>query len=431
MKCNKCGAQLPDNAKFCRECGEKVTVPEIKTLFCRECGRKLEPGSKFCPGCGSPVKDLPMPQSEEIEVTEEESNPQASADTAPEIPFWERPVTPKEDKAAIEETSESMAPPPLPDSSNEFESTPTNNAPKVSPEIVPEPNKFIEFIKGISKQAFQRFMEFWTPLSKYAKIITCVLVILVVSSLVAFCSGHPFPGIIAMMQIALVVISWLMYLNKIKEPKPNVKKYLLIVAVLLLLPYFLSYGISKSNSSNQPVITKQEEKNEPVPMVTERTESPFTTETETEPVIIETTVPVLVGNSPDLYFGTWKFNTLEADGKTVHDGDLDKTGNSHLRDFRVVFRFDGSGCIYEQSGKTEFNWKINPYGINSDIFTGSIADDTLILLYPDRKLFLVKESDNQGIPVIYRTQTETEPSVDVKSTEETSESTDPTAAPTN
>lgn len=431
MKCNKCGAQLPDNAKFCRECGEKVTVPEIKTLFCRECGRKLEPGSRFCPGCGSPVKDLPMPQSEKAEVMGEESNPKASADTAPEVPFWERSVTPKEDKPAIEEKSDSLTPPPLPDCSNEFESTPTNNTQKVSPEIVPEPNKFIEFIKGISKKAFQKFMEFWNPLSKYAKIITCVLVILAVSSLVAFCSGRLIAGIIAIIQIALVVISWLMYLNKLKEPKPNVKKYLLIVAMLLLLPYFLSYGISNSNSSDQPVATKQEAKNESVPMVTEQTEIPFSTEDETEPVIIETTIPVLVGNSPDLYYGTWKFNALEAAGKTVNGDDLDKTGNSNLGDFRLVFRFDGSGCIYEQSGKTEFNWKINPYGINADIFTGSIADDTLLLLYPDRKIFLVKESDNQGIPVIYREDTDIEPSADVKSTEEMNESTDSTTAPTN
>ena len=30
MICEKCGAQLPENAKFCLECGTPVTYPEAK-----------------------------------------------------------------------------------------------------------------------------------------------------------------------------------------------------------------------------------------------------------------------------------------------------------------------------------------------------------------------------------------------------------------
>ena len=72
-KCVKCGATLPDNAKFCLECGEKVVVLNIivcsncgktvaKGKFCPECGHKFvsacpkcgadTKGSKFCPNCG-------------------------------------------------------------------------------------------------------------------------------------------------------------------------------------------------------------------------------------------------------------------------------------------------------------------------------------------------------------------------------------------
>jgi RNA polymerase subunit RPABC4/transcription elongation factor Spt4 len=50
LKCSKCGAVLMDNAKFCMECGEKVTVP--KQAFCIECGQALPEGAKFCPSCG-------------------------------------------------------------------------------------------------------------------------------------------------------------------------------------------------------------------------------------------------------------------------------------------------------------------------------------------------------------------------------------------
>lgn len=76
-KCAKCGADLPENAKFCLECGERVVAvgsivcPECgntvaKGNFCPECGHKfvtacpkcgseLAPGTKFCPECGEKI----------------------------------------------------------------------------------------------------------------------------------------------------------------------------------------------------------------------------------------------------------------------------------------------------------------------------------------------------------------------------------------
>lgn len=76
-QCAKCGAPLPQNAKFCLECGEKVSpvtqdniviCPScgkavVKGRFCSECGYKfisvcpkcgkeILPGAKFCPECG-------------------------------------------------------------------------------------------------------------------------------------------------------------------------------------------------------------------------------------------------------------------------------------------------------------------------------------------------------------------------------------------
>ena len=52
VKCVKCGAALPQNAKFCLECGEKVApvVPADK-IVCPECGNTVVKG-KFCPECG-------------------------------------------------------------------------------------------------------------------------------------------------------------------------------------------------------------------------------------------------------------------------------------------------------------------------------------------------------------------------------------------
>lgn len=47
--CVSCGAQIPESAKFCPECGANNSEK-----FC-ECGQKLAPGCKFCPECGKKV----------------------------------------------------------------------------------------------------------------------------------------------------------------------------------------------------------------------------------------------------------------------------------------------------------------------------------------------------------------------------------------
>lgn len=51
-KCSKCGANLPANAKFCLECGEKVVPPVPQgMIICPECGNTVAKG-KFCTECG-------------------------------------------------------------------------------------------------------------------------------------------------------------------------------------------------------------------------------------------------------------------------------------------------------------------------------------------------------------------------------------------
>ncbi len=52
QKCIKCGASLPNGAKFCLECGEAIAppIPDGMTL-CPECKQTVRKG-KFCPECG-------------------------------------------------------------------------------------------------------------------------------------------------------------------------------------------------------------------------------------------------------------------------------------------------------------------------------------------------------------------------------------------
>ena len=51
VKCYKCGAQVPLNAKFCSGCGATVNAKSK----CRLCGFENSPSAKFCSGCGKPL----------------------------------------------------------------------------------------------------------------------------------------------------------------------------------------------------------------------------------------------------------------------------------------------------------------------------------------------------------------------------------------
>ena len=55
MKCNKCGFENNDNAKFCSWCGEKFEALEEKNdeNKCNVCGNVNKKDAKFCAVCGS------------------------------------------------------------------------------------------------------------------------------------------------------------------------------------------------------------------------------------------------------------------------------------------------------------------------------------------------------------------------------------------
>lgn len=57
VKCQKCGNELPEGAKFCLECGSKIEPP-IKEgmLKCPKC-ESIVPAGKFCLECGALLKE--------------------------------------------------------------------------------------------------------------------------------------------------------------------------------------------------------------------------------------------------------------------------------------------------------------------------------------------------------------------------------------
>lgn len=58
MFCTKCGAQVPDEMRFCTECGDSLS----STKFCQYCGEVIDAHSAFCPKCGGQVGAAAQPQ---------------------------------------------------------------------------------------------------------------------------------------------------------------------------------------------------------------------------------------------------------------------------------------------------------------------------------------------------------------------------------
>ena len=56
-KCLKCGSVLPENAKFCLECGAKVETLAENEIICPKCGNKT-PKGKFCVECGAKLQNI-------------------------------------------------------------------------------------------------------------------------------------------------------------------------------------------------------------------------------------------------------------------------------------------------------------------------------------------------------------------------------------
>lgn len=79
--CKTCGCELPEEAKFCRECGSEVIVEENvnKTKFCANCGSEISNVAKFCSECGSPTSNSPHTKNTYNSVVRADKSPGLAA----------------------------------------------------------------------------------------------------------------------------------------------------------------------------------------------------------------------------------------------------------------------------------------------------------------------------------------------------------------
>ena len=56
IKCGKCGALNPKNARFCSACGNSMIIKPIQPKKCLRCGEIVDAEKKFCSHCGYEIK---------------------------------------------------------------------------------------------------------------------------------------------------------------------------------------------------------------------------------------------------------------------------------------------------------------------------------------------------------------------------------------
>jgi len=62
MKCSRCGLENRPHARFCKECGQALGAPTVRSTaptspraVCSACGATATPNALFCPRCGQPL----------------------------------------------------------------------------------------------------------------------------------------------------------------------------------------------------------------------------------------------------------------------------------------------------------------------------------------------------------------------------------------
>ncbi len=113
MICVKCGADIPDSAKFCPKCGFKNTPSskqDVALKKCPQCGTENPATAKFCRNDGTPLNPIELPSEEDNPPKREGSSANSEEVNTPKVTITERhPVKVDSRKeAAFSERDESV-----------------------------------------------------------------------------------------------------------------------------------------------------------------------------------------------------------------------------------------------------------------------------------------------------------------------------------
>lgn len=128
----------------------------------------------------------------------------------------------------------------------------TNCGVKIESQDTPEKNVIDKQpISNTNEKSFgdklkEKAAELWGKLSLYGKFTTIAIAVFTLLCLVAFLAGKALSGTVALISLALVIVALLIKKEIIKTPKRWLQIVALILAVVLIIPYFSAF------STNQP-----------------------------------------------------------------------------------------------------------------------------------------------------------------------------------
>lgn len=132
-----------------------------------------------------------------------------------------------------------------------FDSINKNNREPIVEEASNQTNFLLEKEKkSIVDNIKAHGISFWNKLSFFEKLTTVALTIFTLMCLVAFIAGKVFAGIIALLSVALTVVALLMKKQIIKASKGWLNIVALVIAIFLIVPYFLLFAGSGSHISD-------------------------------------------------------------------------------------------------------------------------------------------------------------------------------------
>lgn len=173
-------------------------------MFCPECGSEITEEMKFCANCGFKVTDDMRKPNSETDKSKDDAQPEMNT---------------KEVEA--EELKEDL------ETAEEFEDTNSVTTKKPS---------FTDKVKAKASRI-------WSSLSVFGKVMTIGIGVSALLLLIALAFGTIFAVIFSVLQIALLIVAYLMKKGVIKTPNKMLQIVLPIIALVLIVPYMILFSV--------------------------------------------------------------------------------------------------------------------------------------------------------------------------------------------
>lgn len=212
-------------------------------MYCPKCGNEIKEKMKFCFNCGEKL-DFETEEENELEVTMDNSE-EIKAKETNDVKEDEHKHEPKTTEDSNVESKKIIT--------EEDISMPSSNKEKYST------SQQITSNLTITDKIKRKCKEVWNQLSLFSRILTILIAFSAFLGFIALLCGKTLSIVIAVLQIVLFVVGWLMQKDKIKQVRKWLPYLLIVLAILLFVPFFSTFSSNgKPDVSTQSTVPDKE-----------------------------------------------------------------------------------------------------------------------------------------------------------------------------